>query len=165
MAAHAALNGPRIRAYKYAGPDFVEGPHTTLSEEEFFDALEMAYKSEEDREGEVSSKRSNVATETPKERERKEASLDKNSQNPTKSESGQEDVSTEHQVLSSICGTIVSIQQATLKLLILFRVFFLLLPDGGGCGFFVSGGGPGLVPRGDHTQVSHWSHAQTDPSG
>ena len=36
-----------MRAYQYAGPDFEEGPHSALNEEEFFDALEMAYKSEE----------------------------------------------------------------------------------------------------------------------
>lgn len=47
LAAHAALNGPRVRAYQYAGPDFEEGPHSALNEEEFFDALEMAYQSEE----------------------------------------------------------------------------------------------------------------------
>ena len=47
VAAHAALNGPRVRAYQYAGPDFEEGPHSALNEDEFFDALEMAYQSEE----------------------------------------------------------------------------------------------------------------------
>jgi collagen type IV alpha-3-binding protein len=47
LAAHAALNGPRVRAYQYAGPDFEEGPHSALNEEEFFDALEMAYQTEE----------------------------------------------------------------------------------------------------------------------
>lgn len=47
LAAHSALNGPRVRAYQYAGPDFEEGPHSALNEEEFFDALEMAYQSDE----------------------------------------------------------------------------------------------------------------------
>ena len=91
VAAHAALNGPRIKAYKYAGPDFEEGPHSTLSEEEFFDALEMAYKTEEDREG-TSSK---TATDM---RAKEKSSLDENAKTPTKSESGTDKASTEHQV-------------------------------------------------------------------
>eukprot|EP00731_Ephydatia_muelleri_P016776 Em0009g1200a len=44
VAAHAAMNGPRVRAFEYAGPDFEEGPHSALNEDEFFDALEMAYQ-------------------------------------------------------------------------------------------------------------------------
>lgn len=46
-AAQAAMNGPRVKAYKYAGPDFEEGPHSALKEDEFFDALEMAYQNDE----------------------------------------------------------------------------------------------------------------------
>ncbi|XP_064390808.1 ceramide transfer protein-like [Halichondria panicea] len=46
-AAGAAMNGPRVEAFKYAGPDFEEGPHSALNEDEFFDALEMAYKDDE----------------------------------------------------------------------------------------------------------------------
>lgn len=60
------MNGPRTRAYQYAGPDFEviiiiicdsdetfssfcsqEGPHSVMNEEEFFDALEIAYHDDE----------------------------------------------------------------------------------------------------------------------
>lgn len=46
-AAHSAINGPRVSAYEYSGPDMQEGPHSTLNEEEFFDAVEMAYQEDE----------------------------------------------------------------------------------------------------------------------
>ena len=83
MAAHAALNGPRIKAYKYAGPDFEEGPHSTLSEEEFFDALEMAFKSEEDREGGGGGEYDSSKKVTAAEGRVKEASSEENPKTPT----------------------------------------------------------------------------------
>ena len=102
MAAHAALNGPRIKAYKYAGPDYEEGPHSTLSEEEFFDALEMAFKSEEDREveggggGGGAYDSSKVTT---AEDRGEKGSSEENQNTPAKPESNRDEGTTEQQVI------------------------------------------------------------------
>jgi collagen type IV alpha-3-binding protein len=101
VAAHAALNGPRIKAYKYAGPDYEEGPHSTLSEEEFFDALEMAFKSEEDREvegggGGGAYDSSKVTT---AEDRGEKGSSEENQNTPTKPESNRDEGTTEQQVI------------------------------------------------------------------
>lgn len=47
-AAHAAMNGTKAYALEYAGPDYEEGPHSVLNDDEFFDALEHLYQNEEE---------------------------------------------------------------------------------------------------------------------
>jgi collagen type IV alpha-3-binding protein len=107
VAAHAALNGPRIKAYKYAGPDFEEGPHSTLSEEEFFDALEMAFKSEEDREGGGGGEYDSSKKVTAAEGRVKEASSEENPKTPTTKP--EDEGTTEQQAAGSVTSSLSTV--------------------------------------------------------